>query len=335
MSRTPSAAGPDRLASVVRAAKSVLLLTHSRPDGDGLGSVAGLARCALRAGKDAAIYLPEPVPRRYEFLFETDVPLPLSDGPFAQAADRAELILIADTASYEQLDGLEEALRARREKVAVLDHHQTADDIAPVGVQDTTASATGILVGELIGALGWPLETQAAEALAAAVLSDTGWFRFSNTDARTLRAVADWLEAGVRLDVLYRRLYQSDRVERVRLLQRVLASLELHADGRLAVMSLRRDDFARTGASEDETENLINESLRLETVELAALLVERDGEVRVSLRSRNEVDVSQVAKGLGGGGHARAAGCRVTGDVDDVRPRLIDACRHALAAAAG
>ena len=144
----------------------------------------------------------------------------------------------------------------------------------------------------------------------AAICSDTGWLWFSNTDSRALRAVGHWIDLGARPDELYRELYECDRPQRLALMARALSSLQLHGDGRLAIMSLTREDFAATGAELDETENIINEAMRIASVEVAALLVEGAEKIRASLRSKSTVDVAAVAQTFGGGGHARAAGFR-------------------------
>jgi len=309
-------------------AGSLLLLTHARPDGDGLGSICALGRCAEAAGIPVRLLVPDEVPRRYRFLF-ADRP-PAHAGQFTHVADGAELVVVMDTCAYAQLDGLRAHLEARRDKIIVIDHHATGDDLADTQWVDTTAAATGVMVRELLAELGWPIGPQAARDLLVAVVSDTGWFRFSNTDARTLRCAADLLDAGARPDEIFAALYQRDRPQRLRLLERMLASLELHHDDRLAVMTLRERDFREIGATEGETENLINESLRLETVEAAVLLVENAQGVRVSLRSRGAVNVAQVAEHFGGGGHARAAGCRVDQGLDALKDRIVAAVGAAL-----
>ena len=144
------------------------------------------------------------------------------------------------------------------------------------------------------------------------------------------RLVAGWLEKGGRADHVYAQLFQRDRPQRLHLLEHLLASLELHCGDRLAVMTLRRCDFEQTGASEDETENLINESLRLASIEAAILLTESSRCVRVSFRSRGRLDVAKLAADFGGGGHARAAGCRADEEIDSLKHRLIEACSRAL-----
>jgi phosphoesterase RecJ-like protein len=315
----------------LRAARSLLVLTHARPDGDGLGTMAALAAAGRAAGKRVELLVPDRIPDRYQFLFAAAAPA--AGKRFADLADAADVVLVVDTCALAQLDGLQGALPARREKIAVLDHHATADDVGAVQWIDTSAAAVGVMAGELIDALGWPVSRVAAEALMTAVTTDTGWLRFANTDGRALRAVARWTDAGVRPDALFRRLYQADRPERLRLCARMLDGLELSCGGRLAAMTVRREDFAATGARPEETENLINEALRLETVEAAVLLVENADGVRVSLRSRDRVDVAQVARRFGGGGHARAAGARTAEQIDQLKQRLLAALAAELARA--
>ncbi len=315
--------------SRLRDATRLLILTHARPDGDGLGAMVALARAARAAGKSADLLLLDAPPWRCEFLLSGESPADADR--FDELADAADAIVILDTCAFAQLDGLDERLPRCRDKAMVIDHHATCDDVAGLQWVDTSAAAVGVLVLELLESLDWPIDSRAAEALMVALTTDTGWLVFANTDARCLRAAARLSERGVRTDVLYRRLYQSERPQRMRLRIAVLESLELHCDDRLAVMTVRRSDFERTGARPDETENLVNEALRMATVEEAVILIENDDVVRVSLRSRDDVDVAEIARRFGGGGHARAAGFRAEEDVDAVRKRLIDVCTAELA----
>jgi len=319
---------PQDVLSRLGQAKSLLVITHARPDGDGLGSMAALIRAARASGRAARALLSDAVPDRYLFLFGQDLPAP--GGRVDELADQADLIVILDTSTYAQLDGLEEALAKRRDKALVIDHHVAGEPISAWRWQDESAAATGVMVGEIIEALGWPLDTLTAEALATALTTDTGWMRFSNTDPRALRCLARWMEAGLRADELYRKLYQTDRPQRLRLMTRMLESLRLHCGQRLATMVIRHADFEASGARFDETENLVNESMRLASVEVAVLAVENTDCVRVSLRSRQTVDVAAIARRFGGGGHRRAAGLRLQEDVDVLMNKLIAACGEAL-----
>ena len=312
-------------------AATLLTVTHANPDGDGLGSMVALTVSARAAGKTAHMCLPvddASPPSLYEFLFDGE-PIAAAQR-FGALADEADTIVIVDTCSESQLGPLPAEIRRRRDKVVVIDHHATCDDIAPMQWVDASAAASGIMVGEILEELRWPLPPMATEALMTAVVCDTAWMRHANTDSRCLRAVANWLDAGQRPDKLYRRLYQSDRPERLGLLCRTLGSLELHCNGQLAVMTIRAEDFAETGARPDETENMVNEALRIGTVEAVVLVTDNGDCTRASLRSRDRLDVSQIARRFGGGGHARAAGLRVVEDIDVLKGRLISACSKVL-----
>jgi phosphoesterase RecJ-like protein len=316
----------DRLAR----AGSLVIICHVNPDGDSLGASAALARAARAAGKTARV-LPGEVPPRYEFLLAGQDVAPREQ--FASLADDVDALVVLDTSSHDQLGDLADDVRRLREKVVVIDHHATSDDLADDQWVDTTAAAAGLMVGELLDRLAWPIDLHTARCLATAVMSDTGWLRFSNTDGRCIRAVARWVEMGVATDTLYDRLYQRDRLERILLLRQMLDSLELHFDDRLAVMALREADFRAAGARQDETDNLINESLRIATVEIAVLLSQAPELTRVSLRSREQVDVSRVAADFGGGGHVRAAGFKSERPLDELLPAILVACGEALDAA--
>jgi phosphoesterase RecJ-like protein len=163
-----------------------------------------------------------------------------------------------------------------------------------------------------------------ATALFVGIATDTGWFRFSNADARTLRVAADLIEAGVDASGLYNTIYQQDSLPKVHLVARALAGLKLEADGQLAVMCLRQADFKATGADSTMTENLVNEATRLGSTEATLLFTEEpDGVIRVNFRSKRRLDVSELARRFGGGGHVRAAGARLRGEWDSVVPPVI------------
>jgi phosphoesterase RecJ-like protein len=331
-----------QIADRIRKANSILAITHARSDGDGLGCLAALQTLANQAGKTVQLLLPDSLPERYAFLFPADRPACGAD--FARLVASSDLIVIVDTCTFNQLDGLESVLRANRDKIVVIDHHTTTDDISLVQWSDPTAAAAGIMMTELLETLGYlsggtqaehirispSVLRQGAHALAVAITSDTGWLRFSNTDVRCLAVMGRLVGLGVQMDKLYAQLFQCDRPQRLKLLARAIDSMELHCAGRLAVMEIRKADFAATGARPDETESIINEPLRIATVDAVILLVEQDDSIRVSLRSRETLDVAAIARQFGGGGHARAAGVRVKDEIGVAKGRLIEAIEKSL-----
>ncbi len=320
------------VADALGAARRLVLTTHVRMDPDAIGSVVALHRWAVGVGKDSRIVLLDAVPRRCAYLL-ADQSL-LSADEFASAAANADRIVVVDTCALTQLEPIAEQLGALRDKIVVIDHHATADDVGALIWADVSAAAAGVMVAELLEELNWQPDGPAVEALATAILADTGWFRHANTDERALRTVAELVAAGANLNTVYRRIYQSDRPQRIRLLAAALGSLELHAGGRLAIMALGPEDFAAAGAGQDETEDFVNEPLRIAAVEISVIVIAAgNGLARVSLRSRGAVDVAALAKSFGGGGHTRAAGFTAGGDPQSVRQRLLAACSQALAEA--
>ena len=319
-----------KIAGRLSAADSIVLLTHDRPDGDGLGSMVALALAARAQGKRARIVCAEPVPRRYAFLTADEDLIAPAD--LAAAAAGCDCVVVLDTCTTTQLESVADALHAAGDKVLVIDHHQTPGDIVAACWRDPSAAAVGVMVAELMEELGWPIDLPIARAVMTAVCFDTGWLRFANTDGRALAAATRCLHAGVAMGRLYQTLYQNDRPERLVLRGRALSAMRLHCGGQVALMSITADDFAETGAQPEETEDLVNEPLRVAGVSVSVLLTQQGEVIRGSIRSKSHhpcaaggepVDVAALARTLGGGGHARAAGFRMTGTIDQVAQEVL------------
>lgn len=360
---TPSGtntAGPQadpyrRLIGVLSGCRRVLVTTHVRPDGDALGTCAAVVLGLRKQSIDAEVLLLSRLPRKYAFIFEgSEIVYWLMDEatgalacgtsgdsgrPNPQRASRNpqslpdflrrfDALLVCDTGTWSQLPGLREAVLAWDAPKLVLDHHLTQEDWATEKLVVTEAAAAGEIAAELLDAWQIEIDQPMATALFLAIASDTGWFQFSNTRPYTLRLAARLMEHGVDTDQMYQLLYQNERPERVALQTRAMQSLELLAGGRLAVMRVRKSDFDETRADVPDTENLINVPLQIRTVEVSLLFTEpKDaGPIRVSLRSKGQVDVARFAEQFGGGGHARAAGLKVAkATLQEAHDRVVEA----------
>src|SRR3954463_10814811 len=316
----------DRLSSC----KKVLITTHARPDGDALGSSAAMHLALRKRNIDSQILLLSHLPRKYSFVFN-DNGVPHIDAEPAIPAhfqlDHYDAFLVVDTGTWSQLPGLEERITKWPKPKIVIDHHLTQENWADVKLVDTGAAAAGEIVAELIERWGVELDLALANVLYVAIVSDTGWFQFSNTRPQTLRLGAKLMELGVDTDRIYQMLYQNERAERVALQTRAQASLELLSDGRLAVMTIHKEDFTQTRAGVPDTENLINIPLQIATVQVAILVTEPldAGPVRISLRSKGQIDVARFAEQFGGGGHARASGLKIQTSLGDARDQVVAA----------
>jgi phosphoesterase RecJ-like protein len=315
--------------------KRILVTTHVRPDGDALGSAAALVLALRQLGIHAEVLLLSHLPRKYAFIFrENDVPHHDAEQswPAALSLDSFDALLVVDTGTWSQLPGLRERVENWPKPKIVIDHHLTQENWADQKLVVTEAAAAAEIVAELLAEAQVRIDRPIATALYLALVSDTGWFQFSNTRPYTLRLAATLMEAGVDTDRLYQALYQNERAERVALQTRAQQSLELLAGGRLAVMRITRQDFQQTRAGVPDTENLINIPLQIATVEVAILITEPidSGPVRVSLRSKGQMDVARFAEQFGGGGHARAAGLKLNVPFEEAEKKVVDAMMRAM-----
>jgi len=321
--------GYQQAQQLIQKAGSILITTHTRPDGDACGCVAVMAEALRAQGKTVRPVFLSPVPDWYAFLFDEDLPILATDedvdkligGEFGTF----DLAVILDTNSNSQLPRFERYLRQTDVPVLVFDHHVTSDALGQVELVDTKAAAAGLVVFDFLNAAGWPITKKMAEAMFVAIATDTGWFQFNNTDSRTYRRSADLIDLGAEPAQIYDKLYHNFSYPRFKLMHGMLDNLELHLDGRYAVQHILQGDFARAGATYQDTENLINECHRLGSVVVSALLVElADGRVRCSLRSRGAVDVSEIATKFGGGGHKMAAGTFLPPPIEDAKQLIFN-----------
>ncbi len=331
--------------ALIENSSNVLITTHTRPDGDACGCVAALTEVLRGLGKAVRPLLLSPMPDWYEFLFDEKIPVLDEDvrleGLTGGTFGNVDLVVILDTNSYNQLPQFEDYLKQNTQPVLVVDHHVTSDRLGRVEITDATTAAAGLLLFDFLKYAGWPISKRAAEALFVAIATDTGWFHLRNTDSRVFRGCAELIDLGIDPNDLYRRLYQSFSPARFNLMAAMLNTLELHFDGRYASQYLVRADFERTGAAYRDTENLVNECQRINSVQVSALFVElRDGRIRCSLRSRPDaqpgraaapgakgedaVDVSEIARKFGGGGHKMAAGTYLPAPIEHAMQLIFD-----------
>jgi phosphoesterase RecJ-like protein len=311
----------QKAVELINKSSNVLLITHTRPDGDACGCITAISETLTILGKKVKILLLSELPAWYEFLFEQKPEI------FSKKTKiDSDLLVIVDTNTYNQLPEFDKYIKQSERMVLVIDHHVTPESSVEdritgnVRLIDNSAAATAIIVFDLLKYAGWPITKKIAEALFVAVSTDTGWFQFDNTDSRVLRVCAGLIDAGANPSRMYRGLYQNFSLQRLKLMTAMLNTLELHIDGRFAVQYLTQHDFKKTGAKFSDTENLIDECRRISGVEAAALFVEQaDGRIKVSLRSRGAIDTCKIASKFGGGGHKMAAGAYLSGPIENAK----------------
>lgn len=349
----------DEATELLRRHRRVTVTTHAKPDGDAFGSVIALAGALKAMGSQVEARFMPPVPAALRSLKGQEL---ASDLPAGTPLPEAPLTVILDTGAWSQLAPSKDSLAARLGSTLILDHHLSGDVESRWRWIDGSAGSCCEVVAQVIDRLGRSpgraagvagpgpasgpdaLMTPAvADALFVGIASDTGWFRFSNTRAVTHELAARLLRLGVDHAGLYQKLEQTERPEKLALMVRAMTSMRLIAGGRAAVMVLKAEDFAATGAAIEETERFVDVPQAVTSVEVVVLITETPvgkaggaaGPVRLSFRSKpgpRAVNVAELAQRFGGGGHARAAGGKVAAPLVEVVPRVEEAVTAALAA---
>ncbi len=292
----------------LRDGERFLLTTHEGPDGDALGSLLALHGILSQLGKDSVMFLAEkefPLPVEYRFM-------PLQEvfhEPPADLADRTVVFLDCGNIERMPVDWLQKGA-----EILNIDHHHDNTRFGSVNLVDDTAACTAEIVFDIAGRLGAEITPEIATALYVGLITDTGMFMYENTDARSHLVAAALIDAGVEVNEIYRRLYERVPAEKLRLLSRALDRVERRLDGALSLTYVSAEDYTVTGADEVLTEGIIDFVRALEGTAVAAVIRDKpnngDGAARkASLRSTDgAVDVSEIARKMGGGGHRRAAG---------------------------
>jgi phosphoesterase RecJ-like protein len=299
-----------------------LMLGHVHPDADVLGTLLALGLALEDRGWSVTYGGPHAAPGVLGFLpgIERYRRLAEVGGPF-------DVAVLTDCPNPQRTEGLIDQARRATRLTMNIDHHPDNRRYADVNWIDVSAAATGEMVWELLDALGAPMTPAIAMNLFTAIHTDTGSFRYSNVTPRTFRIAAALVAAGAEPARVSESLYERRAPDALRWLGAALARVELSDGGRLAWLALPADAMPETFV---ESEELVNYPRSIATVRVACLFRERDGEVKVSLRAKGDVDVQRIAAQFGGGGHRNAAGCTVPGSLAGATRAVLAAVRTAL-----
>jgi phosphoesterase RecJ-like protein len=305
-------------AELIKDWRKPLLISHVKPDGDALGALIAMHAILCELGSSPHAVRFDPIPPRYQWLIAEQ---PLSE--WSNESD-ADAVIILDTCARSQLEPIMQWLDDNQRPSLAVDHHVTRDDIVTHELVDTSASATCLILHEWVKEMAWRVPAHAVDALFTGIATDTGWFKHSNTDARTLIAASELIQQGAQTNRIHQCLYQTDSVAKFRLWSEALAGTQFHFDNRLAVTTMTNMLLQKTGAMPADTEDLINEPLKIADVLLSILITEQpSGPLKISFRSKHTIDVAKWAAAHGGGGHMRAAGAKMDTPLDDAVVRIV------------
>jgi phosphoesterase RecJ-like protein len=313
----------ERICEEILRRQRFLLTSHARPDGDSIGSQMAMAYALDKLGKQVRIVNADSSPDHYREFPGLDR---IEIAPHAAGEADAVIVMECSDLSRTGVTGFEGRY------IINIDHHAGNRMYGALNWFDESAAACGEMVFELIRALGVPLSLEIATHIYLAILTDTGSFHHSNITPRTFDICRQTVEAGVNPAAMARRVFDSNSFGKLKLIGALLDAMELIDDGRLAVMYMDEAMLTTCGCTHNDTEGVINLPLTAREIQAVVFFkVGAAGDVRVSMRSKYDVDVRMVASAFGGGGHKNAAGFTVSGRLDDVRPAIIERIVAAIA----
>ncbi|MGZ5280301.1 MAG: DHH family phosphoesterase [Pseudobdellovibrionaceae bacterium] len=314
------------LSDRIRSAKSIVLSTHRQCDGDGLGAQLAIFHALKAAGVEVQIINVDPTPKKYRFLqpdrwiqyFENDSKLPA----------KMDLGLIFDTNDERLVEPLYLPLKAVCTTIAFVDHHpvlKRGPSPTKESWIDVTSASTGEMSYRLIKEIGLPINREVARALYTSITFDTQLYRFVRNSPMSHRIAAEMMEHGIDTEEIHRHLFGNQTVQKMAFLARALGQIEYFADGKLAILRLNDADLFHYNLEPDDSRDVIDMLMNIETLEAAALFREDSVDAyKISLRSKGKIEVLSVAEGLGGGGHAHAAGAFVKAPYEGLKEKVVN-----------
>ena len=312
----------QRIVDAIRARRRFVLSSHSRPDGDSIGSQLAMAYALAALGKEAIAVNADPAPpplRAFPGVADIRIAHQV-EGDYDAA-----IIMECGDLKRTGVTGLD------RSFVINIDHHPGNTGYGQINWFDPQAAACGEMVFDVIRALGVPLSTEMATHIYLAILTDTGSFHYSSISPRTFEICSACLEAGVDPVLVARNVYDSNNMGRLKLFGAVLSAMQIDATGRIAIVYLDHEMARAAGGTYEDTEGLINLPLTVKEIQAVVFFKQDEGEqYRVSMRSKGDIDIGAVAKSFGGGGHKNAAGCTVSGAIDALQKTFVEKIEEAI-----
>lgn len=299
-------------------AKTFLIATHENPDGDGIGSILALAEGLKQKGKKVHLYIKDPVPKMYHYLpkhklIKTRIP---KNGKY-------DLSFIVDLGELERV-GPDFINHPGRGETISLDHHARGEHNADFNFCLPKQASSGEVIFKVLKAMKAKITKPMATCMYTAMVTDTGSFKYSNTTQETFAIAAELMKQKVDVWEVAFNCFESSSPGRIDYLKRVLNTLEVHKNGKIAWIHLKQKDLKASGAAPDEAEGFINYPRSVEGVEVALAFKEQSpGKYKMSFRSKDYVDVAAIANKFDGGGHIRASGCRVEGSFEQVKAKIL------------
>ncbi|HPH54508.1 MAG TPA: bifunctional oligoribonuclease/PAP phosphatase NrnA [Smithella sp.] len=303
--------------------QNFLITAHVRLDGDALGSELAVYLMLKELGKKAVVYNKDRTPERYQFLPAThNISHTLTN------IEQYDTCIVLDCSDLSRVG--DEAENIRKIKTLInIDHHVSNNGFCALKMLDAKASSTGELVFRLMQDMRFKMSRDICTNLYAAIITDTGSFRYSSTTKETFMAAGVLVGEGASPQRIAENIYESDSPARLKLMARALSTLSLDLESKVGSMVVTQKDLLETGAAWEHTEGFVDIPRTVKGIEVSVLYTQRgEKNFKLSLRSKAKVDVEKVAKRFGGGGHIHASSCWMDGDIETIKSQIIQAVRE-------
>jgi phosphoesterase RecJ-like protein len=314
----------DKAIKIIRESESIYLASHVQPDGDNIGSLLALGMALKKINKDVKILKVDNIPSDYKFLPSVEL---IKDYEIEKEID---LFIALDSGDIERL-GIGKQFAENANFIINIDHHISNTNFGDINIVSPSAAATGEIVYEFIRKMEIDIDKDIATCLYTAISTDTGSFIYSNTSYKTHLIAADLIKAGIDTSDININLYQRKSFERTRLLIDVVKDMEMYFNNKLGMASVTQELLMSNNAKLEDSEGIISFIRDIDSVEVACLLKEIDEkEIKISLRSKKEIDVSKICAKFDGGGHKRAAGCTLYMGIDEAKKLILKEIKMAF-----
>lgn len=297
----------------------ILILTHRSPDGDTIGSGYALAMALRKLGKSVKVDCTDPFPEKYSYFTDKLEKLEF-DEEFVVSVDIADTKLLG------------EKLSDYADKIDLcIDHHGSNTKYAKEYYVEASAAAAAQVIAKLIRLMNVDFDKDIANAIYTGITTDTGCFRYTNVTAETHRIAADMIDCGAESGMINRLMFETKSRSRLEIERRVMDSIQFYLDGRCAIAYATIDMMKESGAVDNDMEGVSSLPRQIEGVMAGITLREKNnGKFKVSVRTTDELDASAICANFGGGGHKAAAGCMITGTLNEAIEQIIEVVRQAL-----
>ena len=302
---------------IIEKSNKIGVTFHQSPDGDSLGSSTALVQGLRALSKDAYIISKEVIPDTFNYLKCADEITGVED----YVQDRTDLVIVVDCGDFKRINGNLQR-EDRSYTIINIDHHSSNEKYGDLNYVDTTAASVGEIIFDLLGLLKVEITKDIAVSLYTSLLTDTSSFKHSNTTSRTHEIASSILSTGIDFNAIQRRVFENKDFRKVKFFGKVIDTINLHVEGKVAFMEITNDMLEKSGLESIDSAEVIHFGTMIEGVEVAALFKESKGGIKVSLRSKEQVNVAKVAELFKGGGHVRAAGLFYEGTIEAIKDRL-------------